>query len=36
MGRIIVTWGKFEIELPGEMFWLLAAKAFLVLHNMNG
>jgi len=33
MGHITVTWGKFKLELPGELFLLLTAKAFLLLHN---
>lgn len=33
MGQITVTCGKFKLELPGELFLLLAAKLFLMLHT---
>ena len=35
MGRITVKWGKFKLELPGEIFFFLLYKAFLMLHNLN-
>jgi hypothetical protein len=36
MRRITVKWGKFKLEIPGEMFLLLAIKTFLFLHNLSG
>ena len=36
MRQITVQWGKLRIEIPGEMFWLLVLKAFLLYHNVNG
>jgi len=35
MRLIKVKWGKFELELPGEVFILLALKTFLMLHKLN-
>ena len=35
MGQITVTWGKFKVELPGELFLLLAARTFHVLYSMS-
>ncbi len=32
MGLVRVTWGKFNLELPGEIFLFLLFKAFLMLH----
>ena len=36
MRLIKVEWGKFKLELPGEVFILLTLKAFLLIHNLNG
>ena len=35
MGPVRVTWGKFKLELPGEIFFFLLYKAFLMLHNTD-
>lgn len=35
MRLVRVKWGKFEFELPGELFLLLALKTFLMIHNLN-
>jgi hypothetical protein len=37
MRLVKVEWGKFKLELPGEIFICLLLKTFLLLlHNMNG
>ena len=36
MRLIRVKWGKFKLELPGEIFLLLALRAFLLQHNLSG
>lgn len=36
MRRVTVKWRKFKLEIPGELFLLLAIKTFLLLHNRNG
>ena len=35
MRLIRVKWGKFKLELPGEIFIFLAIKAFLVVHKLD-
>jgi hypothetical protein len=35
MRLIRIEWGKFKLELPGEIFIFLLLKAFLVLHFLN-
>ena len=35
MRPVRVKWGKFELELPGEILIFLLYKAFLIIHNMN-
>jgi hypothetical protein len=35
MRLITVKWGKFKLELPGEVLVLLAIKAFLIVHNSD-
>jgi hypothetical protein len=36
MRPIVVTWGKFKLELPAELVLLLVLKlAFLSLYNIN-
>jgi len=35
MRQVSVKWGKFKLELPGEILIFLLYKAFLIIHNMN-
>jgi len=35
MRLVTVKWGKFKLELPGEIFLLLAIRAFLIVHNTD-
>ena len=35
MRQMRVKWGKFELELPGEIFFFLLYKAFPSVHNPN-
>ena len=30
-----VKWGKFELELPADIFVFLLLRAFLMFHNTN-
>ena len=32
MRPLRVTWGKFQLEVPAELFWLLVLKLCLLLH----
>ena len=33
MRPVRVKWGKLQIELPEDLFFLLLLKAFLMLHK---
>ena len=35
MRRICVKWGKFKLELPGEIFLFLLFKAASLLRHFN-
>jgi hypothetical protein len=36
MGQVIVIWGKFKLELPGEIFFFLLLKVTSsLLHYVN-
>ena len=36
MRLVRVHWGKFKLELPGEIFFLLIKlAAILIVHNLN-
>ena len=35
MGLVKVKWGKFSLELPGEILLFVLVKTFLMLHKMN-
>lgn len=37
MRLVRVRWGKFRLELPGEVLFLLVKlAAFLIVHKLNG
>ena len=36
MRQVIVTWGKFRLEMPAELLLMLLFWFFLALHSVNG